>query len=38
MQNINRVAVINSLEHAAFQIHENAAFVVGDISQASCMN
>lgn len=33
MQNINRVAVINSLEHADIQIHENAAFVVRGISQ-----
>lgn len=38
MQNINRVAVINSLELAAVQSHENAAFVVGDISEVSCMN
>lgn len=37
-QNINRVAIINSLEHAAIQFHENAAFVVGGISQVSCMN
>lgn len=34
MQNINRVVVINSLELAAIQIHENATFVVGVVAKS----
>lgn len=38
LRNINPAAVVNSLGLAAIQICENAVFVVGGVSQVSCMN